>query len=158
MMSKDNNMQNDVVFSREVGSIIFKMTEKYNLKENAEELIAKIRNNKPTHGELIRLIVEDIIIGKSHKEDLLSLLQNKLSINQSTAETLAAEINTEIVPLAQKDPNIKKINIVNKPQIPAIPVKKITSEKVEKKEKFAKKTEFQYHESKSGSDKYREEI
>jgi len=133
--------QFEIVFSKEIGSIILAILKKYLANDDPKTVFQKIIKKEPLNGEFVRFCVEDIKSGKIKKENLGELLKKQFAVSQEIAEKIAEEVKQNVLPFAE----------ISTEQAPEFKVKTIRPSIQEKKP--LQKTNVS-----DSPDKYRENI
>jgi len=103
-MTMDNTQEYEVTFSESIGKPILDITKKYGLIESKNEFTRKLENDLPMNGEILRLMVEDLVLGKNKKEKLPELLQAEFKISQEKAVEMAKDAEEKVLIFAQRVP------------------------------------------------------
>ena len=119
-----------VIFSQDTAPIISTIIGKYNLVESTGEATKKMEAGKLFNGGVILNITEKIILNKSLKDSLPTLVEKELNVPGDIAKSVAKEIEEKLLPIGQvseiSDTEIPVTAPQNKPRInPSEPLYKI---------------------------------
>jgi len=101
-MEQTNSPKKQLFFDETFLKVSSDVLQKYKLDESPEELIEKMKTDKQLYCEIFMDIVRNLF-GKSIKEnELVPLLESKLSISKEIAEKLGIDIKEKILPLIKE--------------------------------------------------------
>ncbi len=93
----DTNNYGKVLFDRDTATTIAEILQKYGLEEKPDEISDKLEREELLNGDLILTIVEEIVLGTTQENDLVSLIKERLMVSDQTAQGLAADVKEKLL-------------------------------------------------------------
>ena len=145
--------ENGIIIPENYPDVIVRLLQKYGVKETLEDMVAKIERDEVPMGEIISQEVLRMYKEESSIASTISVLHQKLGLEEGAAEKMANDLKNEILPLLAKSTYSKQIESDSK-KGETQPISKLVTETIIRRVADSDKTS-----KKSGEkDTYREPI